>query len=169
MKKDLSREEILEWFDYDKENGKLYWKKSKKHSKVKPGDEAGCLDKNGYRIIKFNYKIYYVHRLIWIIEHGENDNLIDHKDRNPQNNRINNLRVATNSQNQVNSVSKNMLKGMYKGVYKTNRKSKPYHVAIKVKGKSVFLGSFSESEEAALAYNNAALQHFGEYANLNQL
>lgn len=91
---------------------------------------------------------------------------VDHKDGNGLNNHHDNLRIVTNQQNMQNM--KNHVKGscQYKGVYQpkgTNR----YEAGIKVNGRTIYLGSFSDPIAAAVAYDAAATIYFGEFAALN--
>jgi hypothetical protein len=93
---------------------------------------------------------------------------IDHIDGNGLNNQKSNLRACTHQQNQMNrALSKNNSSG-FKGVslYKGRNKWNSY---IKVNYKKINLGYFKTKEEAALTYNAAALKHFGEFANLNEV
>lgn len=94
--------------------------------------------------------------------------LIDHKDQNKSNNLRNNLRIATYSQNRINSkINCNNTTG-YRNVY-FNKQKLLYFSAVMVNGLKVFLGYFKTPEEAALAYNKAALKYFGEFAILNEI
>ena len=91
---------------------------------------------------------------------------VDHINGNPLDNRKCNLRVVSHQQNCFNrKLSKNNSTG-YKGVslYKPNGKFKAY---IKVNYKQIVLGYYDTAEEAAEAYNKAAIEYFGEYARLN--
>lgn len=134
-------------------------------------------DKDGYVIGKFYCNdlrkevTFRVHR--WI--YGEPKGfLIDHKNGDILDNRIQNLRKATRSENSRNkkkhingttSVYKGVYRVKYKGVF-TNR----YNASIKLPGnKSVYLGSFKTENEAAIAYNNAAERIFGEFSRLNKV
>lgn len=90
---------------------------------------------------------------------------IDHKDRNKLNCQRDNLRVATRSQNLANSRSKGNL---YKGVSYDARRNR-FKAQIKVNYKAVFLGRFVKEEDAAKAYNVAALRYYGEFALLNEV
>lgn len=88
---------------------------------------------------------------------------VDHRDRDGLNNRRSNLRLCTNAQNQWNRVK---VRGgsQYKGVNRCGRK---WRAVIRVDGQQVHLGYFRVEEEAAKAYDAAAVQLFGEFARLN--
>jgi hypothetical protein len=109
-------------------------------------------------------KSEYMHKLI-----GERMGLsgeIDHIDGNPLNNRRSNLRSCTRSQNEANAP-KHTSRGdtsKYKGVCKRGDK---WIAQIKSNGKMRQIGRFSDEDEAAKAYDKAALETFGEFARLN--
>ena len=91
--------------------------------------------------------------------------MIDHKDHNQLNFKIANLREATQNQNQHNKRMSNPLgKGVAMDIGGNRRK--PWIARIMVNSKSIFLGSFETSEEAAEAYRQAALKYHGEFACL---
>lgn len=90
-------------------------------------------------------------------------NRIDHEDGDGLNNLSENLREATNSQNQMNKVGWGEVK--YKGVQIQRGKYFVAHIVIK--GKQKHLGSFKTPIEAAKAYDKAAKFHFKQYAKLN--
>lgn len=90
----------------------------------------------------------------------------DHKDRNGLNNRQENLRPATISQNNANRRSTS--KSGYRGVYWYPKHDK-WVSQIRVEGKMHALGYFTDKVEAAKAYNKAAKKHFGEFARLNPI
>lgn len=90
---------------------------------------------------------------------------VDHKDLNGLNNQRSNLRLATRSQNMANRVwHVGRSKSGFKGVY---RRGSRFQASIRVNGKAICLGSFGAAEDAAAAYDSAALTHFGEFARLN--
>ncbi len=95
---------------------------------------------------------------------------IDHIDRNPFNNDISNLRIATRTQNMANRAKRTdkETSSKYKGV-SWNNKSQNYSATISIKDKSFRIGSFDTEEEACIAYNNKAIQVHGDFAFINTL
>lgn len=97
---------------------------------------------------------------------------VDHVNHNTLDNRRVNLRACSRSLNMGNQrLCKDSSSG-YKGVSflrKYLNRNKPWRAKIQVRKVEVSLGYFSTKEQAALAYNEAAKQHFGEFAHLNSL
>jgi len=96
---------------------------------------------------------------------------LDHKDRNKGNNHIDNLRNASRKQNCGNSKYRRNTSG-YKGVHYQKGKNENcngcYIAQMTRNGEKFYLGSFSDPIEAAIAYDNGAIEHFGsDYALLN--
>lgn len=93
---------------------------------------------------------------------------VDHIDRDGLNNQRENLRIVSATQNtfnrrkRINSLSK------YKGL-SYDKVSEKWFTEISAGGKRIYLGRFATQEEAALAYNEAAIKIHGEFANLNIL
>ena len=93
---------------------------------------------------------------------------VDHINRNRKDNRLENLRFATRQQNIWNrGINKNNTSG-YKGVF-WNKQSNRWAAKIWLNYKQIHLGLFDSKEDAALAYNIAAKEYFGEYACPNQI
>ena len=115
-------------------------------------------------------KLEYLHRVVLARELGrelEPGEQVDHIDRNTFDDRIENLRLATNAQNGANQgKQKGTCSSKYKGVcwYKRTKKWRAY---IKVNGKQIHLGCFTDEMDAASAYDEAAMEYFGDFANLN--
>lgn len=108
-------------------------------------------------------KVLLMHRLIFGAQAGQQ---CDHKDRNGLNNRRQNLRIATPSQNGANRKVPN--KTGWQGVYRSNRNLKRRFTArVKVNGKMKHLGYFATAKDAARARDKAAFEAFGEFARLN--
>jgi hypothetical protein len=92
----------------------------------------------------------------------------DHKNGDGLDNRRDNLRCATSSQNQMNRGKFAVAHSPFKGVTWHSRDHR-WVARIKAAGKRIYLGSFTTETEAARAYNDAASKHFGEFARLNTL
>jgi hypothetical protein len=107
-----------------------------------------------------------MHRLITGAHKGD---IVDHINGNTLDNRCSNLRLCTPLQNARNTHARRSSSG-YKGVHRlktsTNWK-KPWVARIGIEGERVYLGKYKTAEEAAKKYDEAALEHFGEFANLN--
>lgn len=93
--------------------------------------------------------------------------LVDHVDGDGLNNRRSNLRFSTLSQNQWNTRRSSGL-SRFKGVTKA-KGCKSWIAAITVNGKRIHLGSFIDEADAARAYDEAALEYFGEFACTNAM
>lgn len=123
------------------------------------------------RAIKINGKrgTQVIHRVIMERILGRplaKNELVDHEDRNGLNNRRENLRLATRSQNVWNRNTNSKNTSGYKGVFWYKR-SQVWKAMITVHKHQKFLGYFHDPKDAARAYNKAALEHFGEFAVLN--
>ena len=92
---------------------------------------------------------------------------VDHKNLNTLDNRRENLRPCTRSQNVANSKKRIHNTSGFKGVH-WNTTSKAWAARIGVEGKRIFLGYFNTPEEAAQAYDAAAKKYFGEFSRLNE-
>ncbi len=120
-----------------------YWREAK-----------GAIDKRrGYRQVSINNKLYMYHRVVYFIHNDDwkihdtcRDNSIDHIDRNPLNNNIENLRVVSHSQNQWNRDGKG---------YYFNKPTGKYLAEIQVDGEHKYLGLFVNEEDAHQAYVEA--------------
>ncbi len=88
----------------------------------------------------------------------------DHKNGNKSDNREENLRPATPSQNRMNTPIRRGNKTGYKGVQSTRDK---FCVQLRYKGKLMYFGAFDTVKEAAKVYDLAALKYFGEFAWTN--
>lgn len=123
---------------------------------------------NGYAIRRIELpsgtkKLVYMHKEIF----GDSGNFdIDHIDGNKLNNCRANLRLATRSFNNANSKPRVGCSSKYKGVawVKNCRKWWAY---INLHGKRTSLGYFNDETEAAMAYDAAAIDMFGEFARTN--
>lgn len=96
------------------------------------------------------------------------DEEIDHINRNPLDNRRDNLRIANRFENNHNVGIKTTNKTGYKGVHFDKGMNK-YRAQITINKKNKYIGCFESAKEAAFAYNNEALKSYGEFANLNTI
>lgn len=94
--------------------------------------------------------------------------VVDHVNRDRLDNRRENLRVATRSQNTANSIKPSTNTSGYKGVSYRKEQDR-WRAFIRVNKKGISLGQYATAIEAARAYNEAALKYFGEYALLNEI
>jgi hypothetical protein len=95
--------------------------------------------------------------------------VVDHRDGNTLDNRRANLRLATNAQNVANQRRARPAASGFKGVRHRHhwKLKKPWCAEIDANGKHIHLGYFATAEEAAAAYDRAAVEHFGEFASTN--
>ena len=160
----ITQEELRERFDYDS-SGVLVWRVVD-GTRAEEGRIAGrnSFDIRGYRRVWFKGKGYLASHLVFLWHHGYMPKEIDHRDRNPKNDRIENLREASREQNLWNVKRKN--RSGFKGVFFRPDRGK-YWATICISGKQTHLGVFSSAEEAAVAYDKAARKYFGEFATCN--
>ena len=146
----LTQEKLQSLLHYDPDTGVFTWKVARQ--RVKNGDVAGY-KKSGYVYISINGKHYRAHRLAFLYVHGEfPKEHTDHINGVRNDNRIANLREATNSQNMqnllvANSNNKTGLLGA-----SVDKATGKFQAQIKLNGKNKFLGRFNTALEAHHAY-----------------
>lgn len=120
------------------------------------GREAGCQDGKGYWLVRVGKRpgrLLKAHRLIWFIHHGTLPDLLDHRDVNPANNLISNLREATESENRTNSGKHRDNTSGAKGVYWCKR-TQSWLVQCSKNKKLHYAGRFKDKEAANEAARN---------------
>ena len=154
-------------FYYDAESGRLVNKVSRGVSKV--GDSPGYISVLNTKNVMVDGVLYLEHRLIWYMLKGRDAKLLDHIDRDPTNNRVENLREATKSQNGANSTSraKRFLPGV-KVIKGREGHKRPYTAYIGYEGKQIHLGYFGTEEEAHEIHKQAHLARYGEFSKFYQ-
>ena len=155
----VTQEQVRELFYY--RDGELYWKVHKPHTKKdKP---AGYLSKK-YKIVSINYKNYLNHRIIFLWHHGYIPKEIDHIDRNSLNNKIENLREATQSENNCNQKLRVTNKSGLKNIHWASDKKK-WIAKITINKKTKFLGAYNDLELAEFVAEEARHKYHKEFAN----
>lgn len=150
---------------YDPATGRFTWIVNS--TRIKVGDQAGSTDNKGYVRIRIGSRKHAAHRLAWIMATGEDpgDKTIDHINGDKSDNRILNLRLATNAENQRNKGAYRCKTSLPKGVFWNKGKGR-FHAAIRTDGKLKHLGYFDAPEQAEKAYAEAAKKLHGEFMNL---
>ena len=155
-------EKLREVLSCDPQTGVITWKNHTYKSRI--GSRAGSQRPDGYRYIKINGKNFYEHRLVWFFATGswpKND--IDHINGNKSDNRIDNLRECTKSENQWNvGPQKNNSTG-FKGVVPVGDR---YKANIFIHGERIHLGVFDTIEDAAKARKAADKKLQGKFAKV---
>lgn len=147
-----SQSELLSLFDY--RDGVLYWKTSTS-TKIKVGSKAGSFCKTlKYCNVKINKHKYRTHRIIWKMLKGYDPVELDHINRIKHDNRIENLREVTGSQNQYNKGASKNTKSGVKGL-SFDTLSKKWRVRIYVEKKEMYFGMYEDFELACLVVSEA--------------
>lgn len=155
----LLQETVKHLFDY--KDGILYWKEDR-NGGCNKGDAALSV-RGRYGVVGINGEYYATHRVIFLYHHGYLPARVDHRDGNPFNNLIENLRECTLSENMRNrKINKNNTSGC-KGVTWDKETSK-WRVKLTLEGKVINLGRFPSYEEAESVANNARDFYHGEFA-----
>lgn len=178
---DITAEQVREALDYDPTSGILTWhprpletfarlSRGKAWNTRFAGTPAGCLDSTtGYLRIHIAGRYLLAHRLAWLHTYGSwPREHIDHVNQVRHDNRLSNLREATNSENMRNGSRTGYQNGAvpYRGV-SWHAAAQKYRARIHHHGKEHFIGYYDTAEEAARAYDRAAVQFHGEFATLN--
>lgn len=162
-----SQKVLCSTFSYDAETGHLNWRPNPGKDSQWNGRLAGKVagtTHNGYVRIKIAGRKCQAHRIIWKMTYGQMpaDMMLDHINGIGSDNRLENLRLATNSQNQMNR--RGDTGRAYKGVY---RKGDGWKAEITTAEGRRYLGVFPTAIQAAAAYDQAATEGHGEYARIN--
>ncbi len=151
-------EEVQKHILFNPETGLLYWRLPRSGRNL--DRPAGKLSTRiGRRLIGFNYKSYMASIITWVVCKGEwPTQEIDHRDGNKLNDHIDNLRLATHSEN---NHSRSAPQGMNRGTFQVGSK---WRAMIKKNKKVIHLGYFHTRAEARAAYAAASKELFGEFS-----
>lgn len=162
----ITVEELHKTLRYDPDTGLFYWKIAAYRNVKKPGDVAGLPKKNGYSQIRISNKTYAAHRLAFFYMTGAWPVMVDHIDGDKGNNQWSNLRECSGStQNNANMRVPSRNTSGIKGVSWSTTYGK-WYASIMRKGRSYNLGYHDRKEDAAAAYQDAAVRLFGEFARV---
>jgi len=159
----ITQDQVKKLFCYDSNTG-ILTNRIHRSTRSRAGHSIGNSDSGGYLTTKIDSVQYKVHRVIFIYVYGYLPRYVDHIDGDRLNNKTNNLRQATFSQNQQNTkIMKNNTTGC-KGV-SWCKKRRMYASRLYFKGKNKHLGYFYDLDVAAQVLRIKRVELHGEYAN----
>jgi hypothetical protein len=160
--KELTQSELRELLILNEQTGAFYRRKTS--GNAYRGDIAGGRRPDGRWRISIAGRSYLRSRLVYLYVHGWMPKEVDHRDRNKSNDRPDNLRAATRSQNNANRLG--LVRDLPKGVcYQPSIcRSKPFVAYLKSDRRTKNLGGFLTPELAHQAYLEAAREVFGDFA-----
>ena len=164
----LTKEDLCEFLDYDSSTGDFKWiKTTSKNKGFLVGKVAGSVNKTtGYIVIKLKGKVHLAHRLAWLCHYGETPiESIDHIDMDKCNNRISNLRLANDQENQHNRGKADGCTSIFIGVSFRNREQKWMAAYQKIDGTRKHVGYFKSEIEAAIAVEALMRKERGVFFN----
>ena len=157
---EVTQSQLHELFDY--KDGNLIWKVAKARI-IKVGDIAGSINEYGYIIIGIDGNVYRAHRLIYLYHNGYLPSFIDHIDGNKTNNRIENLRSATTSQNAMNQKISTRNTSGTKGVT-WHKRDKKWSVQLRINKICHSFGYYDDKELAELVAMEATNKFHKEFS-----
>lgn len=164
-KESITQAALRELLDYNRETGEFTWIKAR--SGIRVGQVAGNVGNRGYIQIRVNGNLYQAHRLVWLYVYGyfpEGDKpFIDHINRNRVDNRIENLRACTNTENIRNTAGYAGSKTHSKGVEKLPSGRFRSRIKNPSTKKLENLGVYLNEEEASAVYEVKAREYYAEF------
>jgi len=144
---------IKDYLKYNPETGVLTWRE-RPSNRVHVGDVAGSPHGNGYISLRCCGRKYYAHRVAWYLTFGQWPNNIDHINGDGTDNRLENLRDVSPTENHRNQrIRKNCLSG-HMGV-RWSERDKRWRAYITVEGVQKNLGSYKAKADAISARRRA--------------
>jgi len=149
----MTQSKLKEHVHYDKNTGIMTWIKPTSN-RVKPGDTIGCAIRGEHFVCSIAGQRGLVHRFAWLYEYGEwPKHGIDHINRDPQDNRIENLRDVPQAVNMKNRATKTNKSGCVGVIWYASRNK--WMAYIGGRKKRTHLGYFDDKEEAIMARKEA--------------
>ena len=166
----ITQEQLKKLYTYDPLTG--FFIRNINMGAFKAGDIVGSKNPvNGYMSLGIKSKRYKSHRLAWLYMTGEFPaQPLDHKNTIRDDNRWENLRLATTSLNLANLGQRPGNTSGFKGVCLEKRalkRKKHWRCTINHQGRHIHIGMFETAEEAALAYDTKAIELSGAFARIN--
>lgn len=161
----MDQKSLIALFHYNHAVGQFEWRE--RPNKVRNDGYAGCLDNDGYRVIRVGGKNFKAHRLAWLYVYGGwPKGPLDHINGDRADNRICNLRLASPNENMWNSPKQVNNTSGFKGVtfYPVTRR---WQARICVNGKRINLGMYPTAAQAGSAYRDAAKKYHGDFARFD--
>ena len=157
----ITQARLKELLDYDPTTGVFVWKVSRGNRAAR--STAGSKDAHGYICIEVYGRIYKAHRLAWLYVTGKwPEEQIDHTNCNRADNRVVNLREATNAENRANTMLCRSNTSGIKGV-NWHKKAGKWRAYIGVGRRAIHLGLFYCREDAAAAYAEASARFHKDF------
>lgn len=161
---DLTAERLRELLHYDPETGEFTRLVDGAFGRFRAGDRCLSVSPQGYIQIAIDGRCRLAHRLAWLYVTGEEPPpVLDHINCVRSDNRWSNIRAATTAQNNANKRKYRTNTSGGKGVYWDREKAR-WRARVRLGGRSIHVGYFSDIEDASRAYAAAARLHFGEFA-----
>lgn len=143
----LTQDRLKKLLAYDPHTGEFRWACQK--GRVKAGESAGASDAYGYRVIRVDGQLYKAHRLAWLYVYGRwPEGLLDHINRTPGDNRIDNLREVSQSEN-MHNAARSCRSGVPGVRWREERRR--WVAQIRVGYRNHVIGSFATKDEAIAA------------------
>lgn len=150
----LTAERLRKLLAYDAETGK-FTRLARTAQCIRVGDTAGYVNPDGYREIRVDGKTYKAHRLAWLYVHGAwPAEQIDHINGVRHDNRLSNLRAATNAENRQNTAKRSDNNSGFTGV-SWHKRAEKWTARVRINRVQHHLGCFNTVEEAYEAYLQA--------------
>ena len=159
----LTQERLKELVHYNPDTG-VFTYRQQTNPRALVGQVIGSVQRSGHLRMQLDKKSYQLHQLAFLYMQGILPNEVDHRNNIPDDNRWDNLRVATHQQNCFNSSMRKDNTSGHKGIsIRKNIHSTTYHARITLNGKET--GKHFNTLDEALAWRNSkSIELHGSFA-----